>query len=186
MACSRHCPCGDGRRGRRTGREEETQLPRPKDGGLRGRRGAEFDVRKLDCPRYLEKRSSASHARGNPGHPRIGPPKKLGFGRAQDVFKRVIVHAIQPYDTSSEVQGMERPIQTLVHTEFFREDPRRLRLQGHEPWPDIDKALPLESCCEPEINIGEEVLDMGPQPSLPIPQRGDRPAEANRMECALH
>ena len=149
-------------------------------------RGVEFDFRKLCCSGYLEKRSSASHARGNPGYPRSGPPKKLGCGRAQDVFKRVIVHAIQPYDTSSEVQGMERPIQTLVHTEFVGEDPRRLRLQGHEPWPDIDKALPLESCCEPEINIGEEVLDMGPQPSVPIPQRRDRTAEANGMECAMH
>ena len=146
----------------------------------------EFDFRKLHRSRYLEKRSSASHARGNPGHPRVGPPKKSGFGRAQDVFKRVIAHAIQPYDTSSEVQGMERPIQTVVHTEFFGEDPRRLRLQGHEPWPDIDKALPLELCREPGINIGKEVLDMGPQPSLPISQRRDRTAEANRKECALH
>ena len=153
---------------------------------LRATREVEFDFRKLYGSWYLEERCSARHARGNPGHPRVGPPAKLGCGRAQDVFKRVIVHAIQPYDTSSEVQGMERPIQTLVHTEFSREDPRRLCLQGHEPWPDIDKALPLESCCELEINIGEEVLDMGPQPSVPIPQRRDRTAEANGMECSVH
>ena len=127
-----------------------------------------MDISQLRGTRETKECRPASRSRCKPCDPGLGITNQEVTCCIQNVLKCGFVHALQPDDACGEVKGMEGSIEALVDAELFKEYPRRLSTERHQPGPNVDESTPVTRSVEPGKEIGKKVLEMGAKPSLAV------------------